>query len=218
MDKNITIDKSVNWYDDVLSMTKNAKYEEAYAYLIINTDNTEKNSIMKEWVMALCEFYVYNKKEDAIKLLETLVTNKLESTMGFRVYNSLIIFCYSTNNRSKFYNYVKIIDSTINSLNDEELKINIFYSIANGCHDFGDYKTAINYSSKCIKKAREAHIINKCFIFALIVRIASNYQLDNYSDLIQDFGLYHNFYYVIGNTDINIDKILLDIKVNKKIS
>jgi hypothetical protein len=218
MEKFTIKDEAVDWYDNVLNLTKNAKYEEAYTYLVTNVNNTEKNSIIKEWVMALCEFYVYDKKEEGIKLLENLLKSEIDSVMDFRIYNSLIIFYPLTSNRNKFYNCVNNVESRLDLLNDEELKINILHSISNGCYDFGDYKTAIKYSTQCIAKARESHIITKAFVFALIVRIASYYQLDDYSSLIEDFRLYHNYYYMIGDTDINIDKILLDIKVNKKIS
>lgn len=220
IDKYITND-DLNVVEKVFSLVSIQKYEQAYNTLIEYENNTKINTMLKDWVHALCNYHVFNKKIEAIKILEVIKPEKIKGDMDFRIWHSLFGFYLDIEDNKKFYELKDFIEENIDKVTITNLKVRAFYNISNGYFTFEKYNKALIYADKSIDEARKGNYIDKVFFYVIYIKIVSLYKLGQYQSSIDAIELYNQYksliYYIPEELDPNIQRInqLLKKKLKK---
>lgn len=162
---------------EILKKVDNHEYEEAYVLSsrMIDRAHIMEDAYIHEWITALTDFFKKNQRERAIKNLEEILPEKMESEIHYRVLNALIAFYGMQGNREGFEQCVKKAD--LSRLENKELKVVMLFDLANAFFDFKDYDNSLIYTKQALVQARENGINNLSFSFLLILEIMCNYYL-----------------------------------------
>jgi hypothetical protein len=200
----------VNGLDKVFECINQYKYDEAYYYLLQNTDNTKINPYLKEWVQALNEFHIYDKKIDAINILEKIRPNNIKNAMDFRIYNSLLGFYLKNNNNEDFCAIANIIKDFLRNNNDYVLlRIKSLYNLSNGYYTFNSYDIAVKYAQLCINECIGNQIILKEYLLSIVIKISSYDALNDFDLVHKEIKTYNDYKFLgflLGDQEKYIDE------------
>lgn len=187
----------------IIDYVKNSHYEKAYNLSLEITDraHSSEDALYCQWVEAVTKFTTSEHKDMAIKLMENIKPNKLESLIDFKIVNALLCF-YATNlNKSYFDKYAQVLSAHIDKCDDVEFKSCIYYNIAHGYYSFEKYSTALIYVKKSLAIAKQYDIYNIYFSISTILNIGCLYYLDRKSDAQHLQNEFIKFLHFTGNIE-----------------
>lgn len=222
MKKTVINNEIVSIVNTVFELVSDFQFEEAYIFLLNHTDNKKIDPLIKEWIKALCEFFIYNKKDDAVNILEKAKPEKINSSLDLRIYSVLVHFYHSIRDKNNFDNIVFYLKNYFehNECKYTTLKIKTLYNIANGYFVFYDFDNAIKYAGYCIDESTLNQKILNVYTMSLIIRIKSFYKKRDLINLKSELNMFNDYKYLIGNIEQNnnISKELEEInKIEKTI-
>lgn len=189
----------VNHVEKVFNLINQSNYEAAYIYLLEHTATTMYDPLIKEWVKSLCEYYVYEKQEDAIQLLEIIKPTHISSDMDFRIYLTLLKFTSDNPYKTKFLHYVSIVKSNLQKVDNQLLKIQALYSISQGYYNFKIYEKAIKYAEYCIDESVISTFITTEYALSIAIRVKSFTHMNLHKNAELDMDLYNDYKYLLGD-------------------
>ncbi|WDV46464.1 hypothetical protein PV797_01910 [Clostridiaceae bacterium M8S5] len=176
-------DNTVLDIQKIFDLIQYGKYSEAFLLSSqAKVNDSNKNRLFHEWVIALNEFYSCNKRESSIKMLEKIKPGKLENELHFRIINSLMIFYLEDKNKENFLKYKDLLLSNIHTVSNNALLIKILSNICNGFYELEYYTESLNFCEKIISISKKHDLYNFRFCKTLMIKIMNLFYLGKHEE------------------------------------